>query len=208
MMGFEPENYNAIAIAREIMQMYDLGKISAESVEDTLRHKVESICRKLTVIVENQQIDLWTKSERMEGDRKRHYFSKEERNRIITSPELLEYLTKQLFDDATITAYNKAKEEAEKANEQYEEIMSELQYSASEYIEVDVTDEDVKKKKFEMMIEAIFLKFFTPIDEKKLKRDMQMSYVPSGADITTDMLMARDRLTNGLNYYQPKKENN
>lgn len=76
----------------------------------------------------------------MEGGRKQHYFSKEERDRIITSPELIEYMTKQLFDDATITAYNKAKEKSEKANEAYAETIGELQCFSYGYTEADVTD--------------------------------------------------------------------
>lgn len=65
--------------------------------------------------------------------------------------------------------------------------------------------DDLKLKKMEIMIEALFLKFFTPIDEQQLLFDM--NYVAGhdyfAGDITPDDLKIKERYENKA-YYTEK----
>ena len=69
--------------------------------------------------------------------------------------------------------------------------------------------DDLKLKKIEIMVEALFLKFFTPIDEKQLLFDM--NYVAGhdyfAGDITPEDLEIKERYESH-NYYTEKGTDN
>lgn len=64
-----------------------------------------------------------------------------------------------------------------------------------------VTEEELRAKKMEIMLEALFLRFFTPIDETLLKDDMlEMRYAPF-TGITEETVKAERRLKTRKGYY-------
>lgn len=66
--------------------------------------------------------------------------------------------------------------------------------------EAGVTEEKVFNKGHELMLEALFYKFYGDFEWKKLARDMMFAETPSGAEINGDVLRCRYRLKNFLNY--------
>lgn len=66
--------------------------------------------------------------------------------------------------------------------------------------EVGVTEKMVLDKGHDMMLEALFYKFYGDFEWSKLTRDMKFANTPSGAEINGDVLRCRYRLKSFLNY--------
>ena len=67
-----------------------------------------------------------------------------------------------------------------------------------------VTSAELQQKKQEIMLEAIFLRYYTAIDEDALMRDMQLGKLDTEMNHTAETMMATERLKDGSNYYKKK----
>lgn len=99
--------------------------------------------------------------------------------------------------------------EMEKKAEEFRREMREM-HENEKYIEdnnvIYVSAEEFEKKYFAIMIEALFHKFFEPIDKKLLRRDMEKTKLCSNLDeYDRAYIICRSRLENPSSYCKEKK---
>ena len=89
----------------------------------------------------------------------------------------------------------------------YEASINYAEIKDNSYNPFFVSDDELKRKKFEIMIEALFLEHFNPIDEDKLREDMELRNIgQSEMDYRSDTFQATKRLEDTTNYYTRKLE--
>lgn len=205
-------------IRNELIKKYDLK--DDEFFINTFDKKLMAICQKIYTTKDGK--NLWEKSTiRKKGAKKNsHIFFPNDKEKIVNSPELREYLSKRTTNE-TLRQTMRDELEAENENEVYRKMiesgeMDEIQESLQKEPIIEfVLSEEFDQKLRDIMLEAIFLKFFTPINKTLLKSDMEMvRIVPFGED-TKETIQARRRLTDPKNYYkeiaksvQPNKKQN
>lgn len=138
--------------------------------------------------------NLWTASVVKHGERKDHYFLEHEVSRVLNSPELDRYIQKQFMTiikgkerEAKGKEYKELEETADEWNktsiqarieeiELMEKIRQEINQPGYKPPEnpVPVLFDEVRKKALEIIIEAIFLRFYEPIDKGLLWHDMEL----------------------------------
>ncbi len=214
-MNPEPKKYQPAQIVKELMREFRIN--ANEHNKDSLRKKVEDVCRNTTVNIRDEKTNLWDKSaheiRRSQGKgRIVHYFSYNEYITILKSDDLRNHILRNLCDTKTAEEYHEAEREAKRRNEEYKEYIENVDYAElAEQEEQDeltsrfisVTWEDVEKKKFEMMIEALFIKAYGgKIDMDRLMDDMAMSEVEDQWHHTAESILAQKRLTDVKNYIE------
>ena len=84
------------------------------------------------------------------------------------------------------------------------------EYPTGDYEGAIITDEEVKQKGLEMMIEAIYDTLYDGFQWDKLRMDIELSVLPDGseynAEISGESLKARNRLKNYRNYVGIQKK--
>lgn len=199
-MQAKSAHYQASTLVRDILRAYNLKP--SPTVVDKLRKKIESICADIKVTADGKEMSLWEKSAKPQGNQTRHYFTSAERVQILTSDVLREYIIKNMFDDKAAQAYCEAQKEADEANLAYREMMDAVTYESTfEQEQYGIRWDEVRQKKLEMMIEALFVKVFgARIDVDKLWTDMEISSMGGCQDNTPESIMAEKRLRDAKNY--------
>lgn len=226
--------YNTEKLTDEIITAYHLDSkmISRKSIQI----KVQDICKNIIVCDGQSEKDLWTKSKRLpEGKKKaEHVFNEREKDLIINHIELKKYIiknlplnSKELKEQLKIeikekAELSKAADELNRQNAEFDNLPNsdgiEFEESTTEYVGYseyeDYLDlsfysrEDAHQEKMFMMIEALFLKHFTPIDEEILWKDMNA--VPLLASTNTNFtpeIMAAIKRYKNKDYYKPLDKN-
>lgn len=198
--------YSTLQIANDVILRYSEGKLSVPTGEaDRIRKVLERICKQT---IATGRTTLWEKSTVKTGKAIRHEFSEHEKEMLMQSPELLKYLLSHERD------YPKAKEllenieEAERQNNiarQYVEEKSSEEGAVQNEEEFGVSGRDLRSAKLMMMVEALFLQYFTPIDMTKLEEDLELYKLGAGGTSTPETVAAEKRLMDFLNYCTPKK---
>jgi len=183
---------------------------------DKLRKKVESVCKE--IYIGNDQRNLWKKTlvlETEESKKPTHKFLPSEKQRLLDSVHLLEYLCQRSEKPELINAKKREilnnAEIAKSLNKREEDFlasvnMEDYQQELADYQNYSVSPEELRTKKMEIMLEALFLKFFTPINEELLKQDMEIINMGGGMDNTAETVGAAKRLKEGKSYYKEKNE--
>ena len=202
--------------ALELYHLEDYAK-NNPFFKDNLRKQIVSICKKTIVEQNNSQISLWEKSSCKRNSYAKHQFEADEVLKIISCNKLRDYLynnfKNNLNNDAStneFVKYFEYEKQIEENQRKYVEYLSTANLEEQTIYEPDpfaVPAHELKQKKFEFMIEALFLKYFEKIDEEALEKDMCLDKQIDGTDEDSpDMLAARDRLTDCLNYCKEKKD--
>ena len=200
--------YSLPSITDELIQMYYLR--TDKYFRDTFRKKIQEVCEKIRIPQDSKE-NLWEKSIVSLGGVKRHYFNEYERIRLIQSDELKKYMLQNTIPDSSFGKYFVL---AEKANLEYNECLANL--TDEDYDQMRTQEEvaaryaysweEVRQKKLELMIEALYSELFEEIDEYELKKDMEMSAAGGGNDNTAKSVMAYEHLAEGIKYYCKKKK--
>ena len=66
---------------------------------------------------------------------------------------------------------------------------------------VYISDAELQNKKLMLMVEALYLQQFEPIDEEELRSDMRLAGMWQGDDVTPDCVLAKMRLKQGSKRY-------
>lgn len=144
-----------------------------------------------------------------DGTMKQHLFTEDEWEFLMTSQELVFGLIKNRVSD-------NQKEEIKAAWLEQNENKIEAARARAEQWRFDpvedgpdddffVTDEELRRMKMEIMIEALFLRCFTPIDEDQLRADMREMKMAPWTEITEQTVEARKRLEkNRSKYYKER----
>ena len=208
--------YTAYELEEELIDRFSL-EDTAE-FRDRFRKKIKSVCEKIQIKTDDGQINLWEYSEEEIEGKKRHIhmFSEYEKKLVFNSTALRKYLYKYSSDESWKREYEKeiqstkeVEEMRKREREFYEEInWDEYAQELNAYQHYGVSGEDLFKKKIILMIEALFLKYFTPIDEDRLQEDMETSNLYPETDYNEAIHAARKRLENPheIDYYYHKKK--
>lgn len=221
------KQYSVTEILDEIIDSYQY----SES-EGSLRKKIQEACEQIPSADEHGRVsNLWKTSN---GGKKgsNHYFTESEKSRILHSPVLTDFIRERYneiekeiggftgSDDdrkkCSEPVFNfmcrfwekvvlkEQEEEANQANREYFDSPDYLKKTPG--IDLSPTPGEIMQKKIEIMMEALFLRYFTPVDVEKLERDMILVRLDGGDDITAETLKAISRLKDGSNYYEERED--
>lgn len=226
--------YNTEKLTDEIITAYHLDSkmISRKSIQI----KVQDICKNIIVCNGQTEKDLWSKTKHLSEGKKKaeHIFNEKEKDLIVNHIELKKYIIKNLplnSEELKEQLENEIKEKAElskaadelnRQNTEFDNLPDsdgiEFEESTTEYVgyteyedNIDLSfysREDAHQEKMFMMIEALFLKHFTPIDEELLWKDMNA--VPLLASTNTNFtpeIMAAIKRYKNKDYYKPLDKN-
>lgn len=227
----ENEMYTLSEIVQELLKSY---KTVRPNDEANLRKKIEKLCRTI-MVDERHNLWEYSARDSKNEKKPRHFFTASERKGILLSSEIRSYVLKHISTEE-YKKFMEAKKKADELNKQameYEEYkqsqeeatwpeeLTQAEYDYAKRLESymdstptpfwsddigKVNADDVKKKKLEMMLEALYLKFFEPIDEDALLRDMSDAIIPGDLLHTAESVIARDRLKAGAAYYCKEKQ--
>lgn len=173
-------------------QIYNFGLQDTLDVEKKLRQKFTRTLKELKI---------WQNAEkRLIGKKYTRVFTEIELNKLYEKVE--KYLIKQ-----TKLGYE-TYEEIKKINENYVEFLRNMTYEkqyeleqAEKYEKPPISD----TKKMEVMITALFEKFFTPLDIEQWEKDEALLFYTDPDDIGIPYIQAQNRLKNPRSYYSEKK---
>lgn len=209
-------------ILDELIEKYylipqDAHREKKAQIRDTLFRTIKSICTDLAADPGSKSKEsLWKKTEitRGESSKPQHLFSAEDKQRLLESERLKNYLYKRCTQKEQLSRdteeQRKYEQIAEAQNKAAIRAVDEIR--AGEYVEelcegVLVTSEELRKKKLELMIEALYLRYFEPIDEEMLRKDMVIKNLVEGtSDHDADSERALGRLENHTAYCHPRKQ--
>lgn len=177
-------------------QIYNFGLQDTLDVEKKLRQKFTRTLKELKI---------WQHAEkRLIGKKYTRVFTEIELNKLYEKVE--KYLIKQ-----TKLGYE-TYEEMKKINENHVELLRNMTYEkhyeleqAEKYEKPPISD----TKKMEVMITALFEKFFTPLDIEQWEKDEELLFYtdPDEIEAVTSIsyIQAQNRLKNPRSYYSEKK---
>lgn len=211
----EIEYQDLPSIINELCDKYNLKE--SRTSKQAIRDKIIRICESITVKLGDEKtnlLDIINRPELKQGNAV-YYFNKDEKRCLIESDDLRKYLYKQCavqkigtpFTRAFVRDYeNEEKDnaDAELSNQRYEYLAGTDEFDS--YEGTDVSLIELKQKKSEIMLEALFLKFFEPVDEELLKRDMRARNKGGGNENTKEAIAAYERLKDNSNYYNKRDD--
>lgn len=222
----EKRGYSVTDVLNGIIDFYQYGES-----KDSLRKKIQEVCEQIPSKDEKGKIsNLWkTSNDGKKGSN--HYFTETEKREIMKCPVLLNFFRDQYKkmvkeygeiegsdgDRAGVdeSAYNFMcrfreiqlfGEQAEEANQANREYFTSRGYGDDPGMIFHPSEEELKQKKLEIMVEALFLRYYTPVDEEKLENDMTLARMGGGDDNTPETLKAYRSLKNGANYYNERND--
>lgn len=206
-MGSNNLRHTLPEIMDELIGQYQLG--DSATVRDALRKKLEKVCRGI-IVQENPKLNLWQKSFTTRNGQKKpeHLFDENEKRLLLSSPDLKQYIILRSQDNVKVEyfeAEQKAEEINQKAGAFAEEDMKCLQ-EAAPCGGHRISDEELYRKKMELMVEALYLKFFEEIDVTELLADMETADMRGLTDNTAETFLANEHLLAGSKYYCKEKK--
>lgn len=194
-------------IVRKLVREYDLP--DTKQSRDNLRRAILRTCEKIPVATGKGNATLKEVVSRGNGEKRTRYiFTRAEQERLLESDELYEYIEKT-NPDADISEHIRRQREADRRIMQYQSALA-VQFDEhpdNDYYGVDfVSDAKVQQVKINMMIEAIFSRYFTPFDEQLLRQDLEMRYtLDSPFEETAESVAADERLMKPEgSYFEPR----
>ena len=166
-----------------------------------LRKKVEAVCREIKI----GNTNLWEKAKQPYGKQKRYRFTAKEREEILKSDKLRVYIDKNKVSPQDYEDYLRLTAQ----NEKYQAAL-EAGYCGPDMDDtgtdgMTVTIADMRRKKMELMLEALYSMYYQPINEDELWQDLLLDAARQEDDVTDDCDRARKHLEQGIQYYcKPK----
>lgn len=143
------------------------------------------------------------------GKKKLRYFSEQQKNNLIANKRMYNYLIKSSTSDEIRSqrAYEKIQEDIRKRRERYIEHLSSLKNTENS-LAPRLSDDEFIQCKNNMMLQAIFECFFTPINESLLYDDLYQMLLKDELDITIKDINAEKRLSHPEGNYYKKRPHN
>ena len=136
-----------------------------------------------------------------------HEFDEYERDLILTSPKIHSYVYRHKSPKEQ-AEYDEAEKQAEWENDAEQralesgERIAELRELESRNPDpLYISETELQNKKLMLMVEALYLQQFEPIDEEELRSDMRLAGMWQGSDVTPDCVLARLHLQQGSKHY-------
>lgn len=180
-----------------------------EGDTDALRKAIQRVCEKIPA----GKVNLWEKSTKYKDGAKKpyHEFDACERDLILSSPQIHSYVYRHKspkeqaeYDEAEKQA--KMESKAEQQALESGKVIADLQEAENENPDpVYISDAELQNKKLMLMVEALYLQQFEPINDEELRSDMRLAGMWQGSDVTPDCVLAKMRLKQGSRRYcRPK----
>ncbi len=176
-----------------------------EGDTDALRKAIQRVCEKITI----GKVNLWEKSTKYKDGAKKpyHEFDEYERDLILASPKIHSYVYRHKspkeqteYDEAEQQAV--AESEAEQQALESGKMIADLQEAEDGNPDpLYISDTELQNKKLMLMVEALYLRDFEPIDDEELRSDMRLAGMWQGSDVTPDGVLAKMRLKQGSKRY-------
>lgn len=174
------ENISALEVASQFISKFGL---SGPKIQDGIRKKIERVCQKILSTKDGRATNLWdasaTEYASEENGKKfyRHFFSEADVERMLQNKELLLYLYKRASEEGQKILQEKIDliAEAERRENEYHEYLANLDHDAlrkSDELTLSVSAAQVREREMYIMLEALFLRHFTPLDREQLITDM------------------------------------
>lgn len=152
---------------------------------------------------------IWDKGiAKIKGKKTTMYFTEQQRQELLSEKTFYNYLRDRSKSEEIRNS--KRYDEIQKAIE--ERRISHIEYLASlETGSIDknapvITDKEFRDYKRDLMITALFEKFFTPIDDKLLLSDLyQVQIIEDELDLQVEDIEAENRLSHPNLYYYKEK---
>lgn len=207
-------NVSTRKIIDEIIEKYALDKRFVN--RELISKKIQKICSKEPITQKGVTSNLWECSN--VGKDKEHLFTNEEKEMLVTHYDLCTYLLNCSFR----TSGERNKDETDKklnaVIELHDKIQKRIEDETQALIEMNERSnetmtfcsfEDVQKKKMNIMVEALFSRYFKPIDEALLLEDMETKASVSGTNYSdVNIEESLWRLENPIEAYCIPKEQN
>lgn len=199
-------------IIDEIIERYDFDE---GLVDRTLIvKKIKKLCLKEPITQKGVTSNLWECSN--VGKNKEHLFTSEERKMLVTHYDLCTYLLSCSFRNSGEKNKEKTDKKLNAVIELHDKVQKRIENETQALIELNeysneimtfCSFEEVQKKKHDIMIEALFLRYFKPIDEELLFDDMETKASISGTNYTdVNVEESLWRLENPIEAYCIPKE--
>ena len=176
-----------------------------EGDTDALRKAIQRVCEKIPA----GKVNLWQKSTKFKDRAKKpyHEFDELERDLILSSPQIHSYVYRHKSPKEQ-AEYDEAEKQAEWENDTEQralesgERIAELRELESRNPDpLYISDTELQNKKLMLMVEALYLRDFEPIDKEELRSDMRLAGMWQGSDVTPDCVLARLHLQQGSKHY-------
>lgn len=201
--------YNTQAIIDEILEK--CGMENNPYVRDSIRQKLTAVCKTIPAVRNGENVSLWEKSRFVPAGNKKagHFFTEEEKNIILSHPALKAYIGKYSSGE-TAGEQEQLAAEAELLNifnAQLDNLPEADGTGGEENLAASCfyTREEAHFEKLFLMVEALFLQHFTPIDEELLWNDMNKLplLASTNTDFTPEIIKAIKRFKK-KDYYKPR----
>lgn len=229
-MGKATNKYPLPRIVDELMAKYELtGPNDTEEqkklVRENLYRAIKGICEK-TPAEYGSRKTLWeatktpsSPSKEGKSTKPRYKFTEKQKHQLLDSLELKKYLSartrsdkckKELEEDIQIYEQNteEAKAQVAAAKEALKNFDPDEQRKkdaeAAMLEGYQVTSDEAHRAKMEMMLEALYLQFFEPVDMDAWKADMNCVLTTEPTDQRAASVAASKRLQDISNYCKPK----
>ena len=229
-MGYK-DMFNTQKIISEIFKKFEIE--DEPYYRGKTRKKLVDICNDIPAVKNGLKTNLWDKTRYIPDGRKKaeHIFNETEKNAILNHPKLKEYVLDYLSVNSKELEQRLEQEVAEEkemqklaneineynwelstlpeasdifTDEEYEKILQEEAIENGYNHQSFYSMEESHQETLYMMIEALFLKYFTPIDEELLWKDMNVMplLASTNTDFTAEQMRAIKRYET-KDYYKP-----
>ena len=193
-------NYSINDIIDEAIQRFDLAYIDNNNNKGSFRHKYrEKIFR---FVFDNDKGLKWDKSQHMVDGK--YLFSEQEKDII------LHRLSADFLNDSSSEVIKKALNDyvdfVKKEREEYIARVESRTQSTNDPAIPLYSSLELKLMKIDMMISALFMEHFTPIDERKLYGDLQAYLSINRDEETPEDVALLTRLKNPEGFYYSRKD--
>ena len=140
--------------------------------------------------------------------RKCMYYTEFQKLTILAEKSLYDYVRKNSADDTYKHAprFKDIQKQIDDQRQDYVDYLSAQTMSGTTDSDPYVSDEEVKAKKRDMMLEALFNVFFTPFNEDLLKNDLERMLVADDIHLEFADIEAHNRLEHPEGVYYRRKK--
>ena len=207
----EERKYALNDIILEAMEKFHFENLNGEKIPTSIRKEFEAYVHQ----TRNQEgKTLWEASvdrnNKKANDKSFHFFTEKEKNEIIFSDKIYDYLIERSTSEniKTMPKRKQLQQEIEKAKEDWQNAQREAGFLPEPYIGIMPSETDVMTEKNMIMFTALFELFFEPIDGKQLSDDIFNSSYYGGDTETIVSMESKLRHMDLHNYCSPRKEIN
>lgn len=208
----------------DVMKYFKKKYYLPDNCDDALRKKIEDTCQNIVVSYNGKRISLREKTsmyfkkpsrtkeylekKKSKMEYKTYQYKEEDINLIENEEGFKMYLyNTSLMTNEQMNEYKENVNRAKEINKSWLH-QGETIYSEEYETEYSYSPCEIQKKVQEMMLNALYNKFFTPINTELLEEDLNIRLTATDGSETAESIASAKRLLNDSNYYEEKPLDN